>query len=204
MQTKKESVRTELLRAARSTFVAGGFKGTSMRAIAAAAGVSLSNIYNYFDHKDQLFAAVLRSAMAAMERLFEAYGDDGGLSFDLVGSDGPPRQLIRDVTDLVVKHREGLELLLLRAHGSELEGYREALIERHTRASLDYVRRLKREHPEINDNISEFFVHNLSSWWINTTCELVMHELPRDEVERFVARFTAFGTAGWRRLLEIR
>ena len=55
------SIRETLLRAALRRFVQQGYHGTSMRQIARDAGMSLSNIYNYFPSKEALFAAVLEA-----------------------------------------------------------------------------------------------------------------------------------------------
>jgi AcrR family transcriptional regulator len=51
--------RAEILAAARDLFAERGFGGTSMRAIAAAAGVDPALVHHYFDSKDDLFLASL-------------------------------------------------------------------------------------------------------------------------------------------------
>lgn len=48
-----------ILAAASSLFTRKGFNGTSTRDIAAAAGVSLGNIYNYFGTKEEIFVSLL-------------------------------------------------------------------------------------------------------------------------------------------------
>jgi AcrR family transcriptional regulator len=47
--------RGEILTAARETFAAKGFEGTSMRAVARAAGVDPALVHHYFDGKESLF-----------------------------------------------------------------------------------------------------------------------------------------------------
>lgn len=51
--------RAAILVAARELFAAQGFAGTSVRAIAAAAGVDASLVHHYFGTKDDLFVAAL-------------------------------------------------------------------------------------------------------------------------------------------------
>lgn len=48
-----------ILQAASDLFTTQGFHGTSTRDIAAQAGVSLGNIYNYFGTKEELFVSLL-------------------------------------------------------------------------------------------------------------------------------------------------
>ena len=51
--------RAAILGAARSSFAAHGYAGTSIRAIAAAAGVDAALVHHYFGTKDELFLAAL-------------------------------------------------------------------------------------------------------------------------------------------------
>ena len=61
---KKTAPRANLdriLQAASDLFTTQGFHGTSTREIAAKAGVSLGNIYNYFGNKEELFVSLLEA-----------------------------------------------------------------------------------------------------------------------------------------------
>jgi AcrR family transcriptional regulator len=51
--------RAAILAAARELFARGGYAGTSMRAVAAAAGVDAALVHHYFGTKDDLFVAAL-------------------------------------------------------------------------------------------------------------------------------------------------
>lgn len=203
MQTKKESIRSEIVRVARREFLNKGFKETSMRVIAQEAGTSLSNIYNYYRSKDQLFSEVLAPAILAMERIFEDQNREAGLNIDFLRSGGFIPRFKRLITDLILQHREELNILFFKAQGSELESFRERLIERHTRGELDYLARFKAQYHEVEAGISDFFVHNMSSWWFSTLGELVMHELSRRQLECFITEYIEYATAGWKRLMGI-
>ncbi len=54
--------RVLIVNAAREAFLAGGYAGTAMDAIAALAGVSIKTVYRHFDDKDDLFLAVMQAA----------------------------------------------------------------------------------------------------------------------------------------------
>ncbi|MCK5134632.1 MAG: TetR family transcriptional regulator [Bacteroidales bacterium] len=79
MQYPKSYTRYRIIRAARKEFLRKGFKGASMRLIAAASGVSTSNIYNYFQSKDQIFREVLNPLLDAFSHL-----DFPDRNFDMV------------------------------------------------------------------------------------------------------------------------
>jgi len=62
--------RARILRAARESFAAGGYRRASNQAIAAAAGVTANALYHYFASKADLFAAAHEAALAV---LLDAY-----------------------------------------------------------------------------------------------------------------------------------
>jgi AcrR family transcriptional regulator len=56
-----DSTYQKIIQAAHDLFVAQGYHGTSMRAVAAQAEIALGGIYNHFDSKENLFVAVLEA-----------------------------------------------------------------------------------------------------------------------------------------------
>ena len=60
--TQNENSRERIIRTAISLFAARGFRGTSIRDIAHAMNMSISNIYHYFGNKEGLLVAILEHA----------------------------------------------------------------------------------------------------------------------------------------------
>jgi AcrR family transcriptional regulator len=60
----------QILQAATTVFEASGYSQTTMDAVATEAGVSKGSIYNYFENKQALFAAVVQNIVAAEEGSF--------------------------------------------------------------------------------------------------------------------------------------
>ena len=71
--------RAEILASARSLFAARGFASTSVRSIAADAGVDPSLVHHYFGTKDDLFVAALQIPVDPRELLAQVIeqGEDG-------------------------------------------------------------------------------------------------------------------------------
>lgn len=67
------STRPTVLRAARARFAADGFDGTTIRGIAADAGVDPSQVIQFFASKDRLFAAVMAVPDSALARFDTAF-----------------------------------------------------------------------------------------------------------------------------------
>lgn len=63
-----ENSRERIIRTAISLFAARGFRGTSIRDIAQAMNMSISNIYHYFGNKEGLLVAILEHASEELVR----------------------------------------------------------------------------------------------------------------------------------------
>ncbi len=71
------ATRNDLLKAAMRRFTVLGYERTTMREVAADAGVNVSLINRYFGSKEGLFAVVMRESAVAFEN--QDIGDPGGL-----------------------------------------------------------------------------------------------------------------------------
>ena len=78
---KGERTAQRILDAAESLFAEKGYSGATLRDVAAAAGIRTPSLYNHFDSKDSLYAAVLeRSFSPILELLAEFAGREGPAS----------------------------------------------------------------------------------------------------------------------------
>jgi AcrR family transcriptional regulator len=65
-RSKGEQTGERILDAAEALFAQRGYEGTSLREIARHAGIQQPGLYNYFENKQALYAAVLDRALAPM------------------------------------------------------------------------------------------------------------------------------------------
>ena len=202
MQTQKNNIRYTVLKTARREFLQKGFKDASMRTIAKQSGVTLSNIYNYFKSKDDIFNTVLKPLLKAFEQLSENHNSGSYLTIDVFTMKHYQHKMINEYMVILKKFKPELKLLLFYASGSSLENYRDIITERQTQTGLEYMQLMKEKYPHINTDISTFFIHTMSSWWLSLIGEIVMHdELTKTETEKFLREYVAFGTAGWKKVM---
>ncbi len=71
MQYLKTEVRQRILTAAEQEFKQHGYMDASIRTIADSAGISLGNIYRYFNNKEALFCAVIEPLMSEIAAKIE-------------------------------------------------------------------------------------------------------------------------------------
>jgi AcrR family transcriptional regulator len=203
MQVQKEDIRNAILAAAREEFLAHGYKGTCMRSVAARAGVVLSNMYNYFRNKDEILAEVLSPLMRELERVNREHNAPEYTSLDIFTSEQYQRDSIDSYLRLITRFRGELNLLLFHSHGSRFESFRDEFTDRQTREGVAFLAAMKKKYPRVNTDISPFFLHTMSSWWFSIVGEIVTHDLTDKEIEKFLADYMAFGTAGWKRLMDV-
>lgn len=203
MQIQKDNIRQILIEVSRKEFLKHGFKNTSMRTIAQKAKVSLSNIYNYFKNKNEIFLEVLSPLMKAMDRIMDEHNRLENLTLDVFYSNEYFIKQTNLFVSLIVTFKNELKLLLFQSYGSSLENFRNNYTDRHTKTGLEYIQKMKEKYPRVNTNISDFFIHTMSSWWLSIIGEIVTHNLSRDEIEKFISEYIEFGTAGWKKIMKV-
>jgi len=105
--SKGDQARADILAAARELFLSNGFHGTSMRAIAQAAGNrAVAGIYNHFPTKEAIFAALIEEGNP-YDELFPA------LEQALAGARTGPefvRRALHTVLGIMTKHYSFVQL----------------------------------------------------------------------------------------------
>ena len=182
--------RARILRAAREEFMVNGFRDASLRTIARESGVAVSNIYNYFEHKDSLFRAVLQPLLDEFGRIME------GHKFR--------EETTKEFMQFARQFRAELKLLLLQSGGSSLEHFKDQVISRQIRSGENYLQLFKEKYPHANTEVSPFFIRLGAAWWVNVFIEIITNEIhTEEEINQGLSEYIAFGTAGWRALMQI-
>lgn len=70
MQVLKDYVRGNIMSSARSEFLVKGYTKASMRDIAENAGITVGNIYRYYESKEYLFESIVEPTFSEMTELF--------------------------------------------------------------------------------------------------------------------------------------
>ena len=66
-----------------------------------------------------------------------------------------------------------------------------------------YFEKQKILHPEINIDISDFFIHLHCVWMFTLIEELLMHGVEYSSMEKIVNEYIRFEISGWKKLLEM-
>ena len=203
MQIQKDDIRKNVLIAAREEFLNKGFKDSNMRTIAKKSKVGLSNIYNYFKDKNEIFIEVLAPLTNELDKLMLEHNNPKNITIDYFTSDKHQIKHINQYLELIINYKDELNLLFFKSYGSSFENFRDEYTDRHTKAGVEYIDKMKEKYPYINSDISEFFLHTMSSWWFSIIGEIVSHDLSNEVIKKFISEFMEFGTAGWKKIMKV-
>jgi AcrR family transcriptional regulator len=130
MQVLKEEIREKIVNAAIEIFLEKGFAGASMQKVAARAGISVSNIYNYFESKEKLFYEIVDPVYSQIGQLLQGFmRHETGKSFE----DGRfLEEFVQTVAAgtgiLIRRNRRQLLLIFDKSHGTRYEQAKEQLV----------------------------------------------------------------------------
>ena len=203
MQTLKTDIKQRILQVAHREFIKNGVQRTCIRNVARKAGVTVGNLYHYFDSKDTLFCAVLQPLLTALDRYILSHNDEEFLSINVFDLRQQQVNHITTMLTLVKQFRPELRLLLFNAKGTSLEGYNNKIIDHQMKAGMEYLRLMKERYPHINTDISPFLTHLTCSTWMTLFCELVEHEdYSEEKIKLALEQYVTFGMAGWKELMK--
>ncbi len=202
IQSLKESVRRRILNEARLEFEAYGFMRANIRRIAEKSDISSGNIYNYYGSKDAIFTTIVEPTVSAIRLILDDLRSVDYLQRPESWTLEYHMGVVTAVADFIEKHRKNLELLAFSSAGSELEDFAEEIIDHYTEYSLGFISRARELYPQANITISEFFVHNIVSFYISTVREILMHRVSYTEMKEILSETMQFTYHGWKPLMD--
>ena len=205
MQTKKEHVREQIAAAAKEIFLRKGFMKTVMHDIAKGAGVGVSNIYNYFEGKDDLFRYIVTPLIVEMESMVREHHNvryhEQFQKYAYDGNDEMLTEHIQAYIKLIGSHQDELKLIMYKAQGSSLENFIDDYTDECTRQVVTFMEEYKRKHPQTGMVRTQFTYHIHTVWMFSFMSEIIKHRLTPAEIEKTVEDYVQFEFIGWRNIM---
>ena len=114
MQTVKDHIKSDILQSAATLFLEKGYLKVPMREIAHKSGVGLSNIYNYFSCKDDIFVQIVTPAVRTSRICWTSITARGTDIMAMCDRDYF-KYMVDEYTSFIHRHRDLLLLLLFRS-----------------------------------------------------------------------------------------
>ena len=173
MQLKKEKIKNRIQEAACKDFLEYGFIQTSMRNIANKAKVSTSNIYNYFESKEDLFYSLIDPVHDKINNLLLDLLE----TEKLIGENEFFKQIsdfvAHPVGEIIKESPKELIILMDKSKGTKYENFKENLImtiESHFTESTVHQR-----NATDNNSKSKFVMHIIANNFLEGLLELAKH-----------------------------
>ena len=197
-QTKED-----ILTAAANELVLNGFQGTSLRKIAAAAGVTTGAIYFFFEGKDQLFEAVIskvtRPFMQFMKEHYESEHD--------FMNKKPSENLNEDIAislrliDFYFQNKKIWDILLRELNHPAVQEFIESFADYSAQHYMELLK-LASEQQKRGKGIDPFAVQQYAHMQLDTMLTLISRDFSREEMTEHSRTVTKMLRAAFMSLLE--
>ncbi len=205
MQIKKDYTREQIVEVAKRVFLKKGYAKTSMRDIAKGTDIGVSNIYNYFKSKDELFRHIVKPLLTELERMMHEHHNvndqDQFVRYARGEGDDMLADHVKEYLRLINNHRDELKLLLYQAQGSSLENYIDEYTEECTHLVMDFMDEFKRKYPGYGFIHSIFTYHIHMVWMFSFISEVIKHDLSADDIRCAIEDYIKFEFIGWRAMM---
>lgn len=192
MRLANEEIRQRIIEAARGEFLDKGFEKASIRTITARAKTSKSNLYNYFNDKDDLFSAVLEPVTTkirtglALAKQYNVPKEAGDYTLS------SQQFVIGVISKFIAEHADDVKLLLFSAQGSSLAGFKYEVLELFTDNMVEWTRSI-----HTRESVSRLFVRTVCSFYLNMIEQLFLVGAPAD-MPQFMKEISVFIYSGWK------
>ena len=178
-------------------FLKNGFERTNLRDLCADAGITTGSLYRHFASKEDLFSYFVEPAVVEIKRDF---ADAEPLCREAVES-GNVRRLwtIMDadrLLDYIYRNFDRLKLLLKCADGTKYADFLNDVVCMETDITLRSFRMAKELGHITGELPSEPEMHLLCHAYISSVFEAVLHDLSREDMEKYIHTIVTFFTAG--------
>ena len=176
-----------------------------MRDVAKGAGIGLSNIYNYFNSKDEIFRHIVVPLITKMEEMLKEHHDvryhEEFLRYANGDSDEMMTEHMQKYMQLISHYRDELELILFKAQGSSLENFIDDYTDVCTNQVLEFMDNFKQKYHDYSTVNTTFTYHVHTVWMYSFISEVIKHKLSAKEIEKAINDYILFEYTGWRALM---
>lgn len=205
MAKQIKGVYEEVLLCAKREFLAKGFKDSSLRTIAQAAGTSTGSIYTRFKSKEGLFQAVVGPVVEGLTGWFS----DMQESFHQRDQAEQKQQMysytqsnMAVFVEYVYDHFDVFRILLTGADGTEYVNFVNDLVEIELDYTIKFMEFTENEYLQ-NGEADRDFLHIINSMYYTGIFEVVLHNMKKEDGIRYAKKLSEFHYAGFERLFHM-
>ena len=195
-----------ILETAKKEFLERGFQGTSMRRIAALAGVTTGALYGYFDSKEKIFDSLVEDSYnAVMNAYKDAHVEFAALPYDtqVSGMGDITAKCVEWCLEYIYDHLDEFRLILMCSEGTRYTNMADEMMKIEEESTEEFISLMRKNGMEIPE-IDPLLEHMVTSGYFTSFFEVVKHSVPREDARIYIHNLQAFYKAGWERLFGMR
>ena len=195
-----------ILETAKKEFLERGFQGTSMRRIAALAGVTTGALYGYFDSKEKIFDSLVEDSYnAVMNAYKDAHVEFAALPYDtqVSGMGDITAKCVEWCLEYIYDHLDEFRLILMCSEGTRYSNMVDEMMKVEEESTEEFIALMRKNGKEIPE-IDPLLEHMVTSGYFTSFFEVVRHSVPREDARIYIQNLQAFYKAGWERLFGMR
>lgn len=196
----------KILKAAKEEFMEKGFPDASLRNIVKTAGVTTGAFYRYYPTKEALFEALVKPhadhVVGILSKAITQFGE-------LPAEEQTPKlnrlsnDALDDIIDYIYGHYDSFKILICSSYGTLYENFIHELAELEVMSTykyMDVLRSLGHSIPPVDQGLC----HMIASGLLSGIFEIVVHDMKREDGEKWVRQLRSFYTGGWEKLFGIK
>lgn len=198
----KSASHERIIPAARKEFLEKGYEKASIRAIAAAAGMTSAGLYRHFTDKEDIFAALVEPLLKEFRGLFDVFTarDYKLLEQDTLDTMWEEGADLAAFLDLIYRHFDAAKLLICCSEGTRYAHFVHDYVMVEQKETLAYLDEARRRGIPVKD-IRPEELHLLLSAYATAIFEVVVHDFTQQDAQHYLATLQAFFYPGWRAVL---
>ncbi|MDD4843260.1 MAG: TetR/AcrR family transcriptional regulator [Anaerotignum sp.] len=202
---KNTNTLQRIMEEGKKEFLEKGFKDASLRNIVKQAGVTTGAFYGYFPDKKALFEALVLPAVDGLKNMFlgvqqrfdqlpEAEKKDTVMEYS--------KDEINHFTAYIYDHFDEFKLLISCAEGTAFSDFIHDIVEIEVEYTLRFIESTGNDAMAC-DRVTPELLHIISSAFFAAVFEVVIHNMSREEADKYIGSLKLFFAAGWQKILNL-
>ncbi len=199
----------KLLKSAKKEFLENGYMKASLRKICADAGVTTGALYFFFEGKEDLFAAIVKSPLDTLTELLKKHFSDdvsvmsapGFMEKFSIETDKEHDSLGTTLVHHIYQNYDAFMLLLTKAQGSKFESCVDGLVELIEKSYKEMADRMAAQNPDCQ--VNEYMRHWFAHMNVDAFIHLLTHESDEQKAIGHMGQIMDYLVKGWMEMILI-
>ncbi|NFN85645.1 TetR/AcrR family transcriptional regulator [Clostridium sporogenes] len=199
--------REKLLISAQSEFLKYGYDKASLRTICKNVGLTTGALYFFFDNKEELFESLVKKVAKSFKEIISIFVEREKENYKNILNgkyiDNPHCHIEHEKKFMryMYTNKNAFILLAMKSQGSSYENYYNEVLQLVERSFSEFLELYNSKISE-NSHITEYTIHCLVSWRMNSYINVLNSDLTLHEALAQAEVIANYAVGGWRKIMK--